>query len=76
MASGIRLQIGYSGEGGNTTLNYEYADSNVSQETVLALCSGLITNGSIFSNVPLSIRSAKLVMVQEKSFDTSSLKSS
>lgn len=57
--------------GGTKTFSYNYASPTVSNATVRALGNGLITYGSIFENVPTSIRAAKLITTTTTAFDLS-----
>lgn len=45
----------------NMTMSYNYADPEVSTASVQALCSGLVTNGSIFDKVPVAATKAEVV---------------
>ena len=51
--------------GANRDFTFNYAKSNASTANVKALANGIITNGSIFENVPVSVKTAKLVVTSE-----------
>ena len=53
--------------------NFSYLDANpsASESAVKAVGQALITNGSIFANPPLEVKSAKLVTVTEEEYDLS-----
>ena len=66
MASGTKLHLVFgTNSASKATFNYNYADREVTTATVRALMNGMITNGSIFENVPTAIESAKLVTTAE-----------
>ena len=66
MASGARLALTFRDSGGDKiTFGYNYADPEVETAAVQALMNGMITNGSIFEDVPTAIDSAKVVVTTE-----------
>ena len=72
MANVSTLVIAFSGQaGGNVKFSYKYADPETPIATVKALVNGLIANGSIFENPPVTTTSAKLVTQTEADYDLS-----
>ncbi len=72
MANVSTLVINYSGQaGGSVKFSYKYADPETPIATVKALINGLIANGSIFENPPVTTTSAKLVTQTEANYDLS-----
>ena len=70
MASGCKLVITFI----DTTsmerdFTFNYAKSSATVENIKALAQGIITNGSIFENVPVSAKIAKLVVTSETTID-------
>ena len=55
--------------GETATLSYNYAKVNASEQSVRALASGIIANGSIFAKVPTATKSAKIVTTTETPFN-------
>ena len=70
MASRLVLEF-HSGNNTTKVFAYNYADPNVAVSKLKALVNGIITNGSIFSNVPVSAKSAKVITTSETEFDLS-----
>lgn len=67
-----KLVLTFAGaNGSDTSMSYSYADPDVANSKIKALTEGIIANGSIFENVPLSAKAAKLVITSEKAFDLS-----
>ena len=58
-------------DGANVTFSYPYAKDNATTNSVKNLANGLITNGSIFANPPISIKTAKIVITSETPYDLS-----
>ena len=72
MASGVQLVLGFETEyGSNTVLTFNYAKPSVSLASVKALMNGIIANGSIFANVPATMKSAKQIIMTENVYDLS-----
>ena len=70
MASGTRLDLTFVNDNGNSvTYKYNYINSEVDSLSVKALMQGMITNGSIFENVPSVIKEATLVTIRETSIN-------
>ena len=57
--------------GEDLIFSYNYADKDTNKTSARQLVNGIITNGSIFSRVPVSAKSAKIVSTTEKLFDLS-----
>jgi hypothetical protein len=55
--------------GETTSLSYNYIKPEASTAAVKALAGGIITNGSIFANVPVLTKSVKLVTTTETEYD-------
>ena len=69
MAAGTQLKLQFDTLSGTKTWTYNYAKANASAANVRALCSAMIANGSIYTNPPLVIKSAKLVTTTEQEID-------
>lgn len=52
-------------DGATRRWNFNYADSDVTSSQVISLMDGMIANGSIFINPPISKYAAKLVITTE-----------
>lgn len=66
MAASTKIVMEFEAESGKTvTMSYGYASPSASASDVKALVTGLITNGSIFLDPPVSAKSAKLVKTTE-----------
>ena len=70
MAAGCKLVITFI----DTTSTerdfvFNYAKSSATPTQIKAVAQGLIENGSIFENVPVSAKSAKLVVTSETTID-------
>ena len=59
------------GEGKSRSFSYKYADEDVSSSDVRAAATAIITNGSIFTYVPVRMKSAKTVTTTEVEYDLS-----
>ena len=70
MAS-AKVVMTFAGTNGNVTISYGYAKTTSIANSVKALVNGLITNGSIFANPPVSAKSAKIVITSETPYDLS-----
>lgn len=73
MAAGVKLvmKFGTAEAGVNTTFSYNYANRAADEEDVKALVAGMIANGAIFENVPVTAISAKTVITTENEYDLS-----
>lgn len=69
MSSKIVLTFGTSG--GDKNFSYNYANSDTTTETVKALGTAIVTNGSIFEDVPSALKAAKVVTTTEEEYDLS-----
>ena len=70
MASGCKLVMTFvDANGTNRDFVFNYAKSSATVENIKALAQGIITNGSIFENVPVSAKSAKLLVTSETTID-------
>lgn len=64
--TGAKLALTFIGaNGSNMKLNYGYINEEVEPTDVRTLAQTIITNGSIFSNPPVSSKSAKLIVTTE-----------
>ena len=72
MANRLVLEF-YDSNRGTITMTYNHAEESEDIRTadVRALVNAIITNGSIFQSVPVSAKSAKLVMTSESEFQLS-----
>lgn len=70
MANRLVLEF-YDSNRGTITMTYNHADEDVTTANVRALVNAIITNGSIFQSVPVSVKSAKLVVSTESEFQLS-----
>ena len=67
-----KLVLTFAGSNGSTaTHNFSYADPEATVASVKALMNGIIANGSIYANVPLTVKSAKTVTTPETVYDLS-----
>ena len=72
MASEVKLVLGFETVAGKSmTLTYNYAKPSATAEQVKALMNGIITNSSIFTNVPATAKSATQVVTSENEYDLS-----
>ena len=64
-----KLVITFAGSNGsNVKFSYGYADQEVEASNVSTLVQTIITNGSIFNNPPVSVKTAKMVVTTETPF--------
>ncbi len=69
-ATATKLSIGFSiGNNKTATFNYKYAKASMTEAQAQALASGIVTNGSIFKKVPLSVKSIKLIETDTTEFN-------
>lgn len=66
-----KLVLEFEGTGKSVQFSYNYADPEVTEASVKALVNGLIANGSIFENPPLTATNAKIVTTTETDYDLS-----
>ena len=70
MSTTTKLALTFNiGNNKTSVMNYNYAKPTVTEAQVQALATGLVTNGSIFKKVPLSVKSAKLVTTETTEFN-------
>ena len=70
MAARLALQF-YDSASNVINFSYNYANQSATTANVKALMSGIVSNGSIFSRVPVSQKSAKLLITNETEYDLS-----
>ena len=72
MASGIRLVLNFeTSNGKNVIFSFNHAKPSATAAQVKALMEGIITNGSIFTNAPVTAKSATKVVTEESEYDLS-----
>lgn len=72
MASGTKIVFSFGNASGNTiNYSYNYGNDDASSASVKNAMNTMISNGSIFKRVPVSIKSAKSVITTESAFDLS-----
>ena len=57
--------------GDDVVFVFDYADRSADETDVKNFMAGVITNGSIFQNVPVTAKSAKMVTTTETAYDLS-----
>lgn len=72
MAAGSKLVLEFQNSYGKTIVHtFFYAKASVTNDQVKTLMDTIISNGSIFSDVPVTKVSAKLVTTTENNFSLS-----
>ncbi len=72
MASGVKLVLRFkTSNDKNVIFSFNYAKSSATTAQVKNLMNGIITNGSIFTNVPVTAVSATQVVTEENEYDLS-----
>ena len=72
MAAGTKLVCTFeTNNGGTTSFTFNYAKVNATLANVKTLLSAITTNGAIFSNAPVTAKSAKIVTTTETEYDLS-----
>lgn len=72
MASTYRLVMTFkNASGNNVSYSFGYVIPNVEASSVKTLMETMIANGDIYSNPPVSIKSAKIVSTSETSLSIS-----
>lgn len=72
MAAGTKMVLSfYNASGATVNYSYNYGNSEALASDIKTAMNTMITNGSIFRNVPVSIKSAKAVITSETEFDLS-----
>lgn len=74
MAEGTKLVLTFeTNEDKNMTISFNYAKPTATSSQVNTLMDAIITNNSIFENIPTVKKSAKIVTTTETVFDLSNL---
>ena len=72
MAAGTKIVFSFGNAVGNTiNYSYNYGKSDSSAASIKLAMNTMIANGSIFRNVPVTIKGAKAVVTSETEFDLS-----
>ena len=72
MAAGTTLVITFlDGYGTERNFSFRYAKANATASQIKQAAQAIITNGSIFTHVPVTAKSAKLVTATETTVDIS-----
>lgn len=72
MATVTRLAMSFTKSNGDpVTMSYNYAKPTATNAQIKALMQGIITNGSIFKNVPAYIKSAEFITTDKTAIDLS-----
>ena len=72
MATGTKIVFSFGNASGNTVnYSYNYGDDDAATSDVKNAMNAIIANGSIFRNVPTTIKGAKAVTTTESEFDLS-----
>ena len=71
VSSNSKLIITFTGSNGDAVFSFDYADTDANISDIRDLVNGIITNGSIFQNVPLAFKSAKFVTTETTTIDLS-----
>lgn len=72
MASGVKLVLGFkTSNDKNVIFSFNHAKPSATAAQVKNLMNGIITNGSIFTNVPVTAVSATKVVTEESEYDLS-----
>ena len=66
-----KLRIVFNTASGTVTHNYSYVNPGASAANVQALANGIVTNGVIYSQQPLSVKSATIITTTETSIPLS-----
>ena len=66
MTESSKLKLVFKNAGGeDVNFTFSSADKNVESSDVRALMNGMITNGTIYTNVPVAISSATMITTTE-----------
>ena len=72
MAEGTKLVLNFeTNEDKTMTISFNYAKPSAESSAVKALMNAIITNNSIYENVPTVMKSAKTVTTSENIYDLS-----
>ena len=70
MSAGTKIVFEFGDASGNSLFyTYNFGDDEASISDIKNAMNSFISNGSIFQNVPVSIKSAKVVITSESDFD-------
>lgn len=69
MASGNTLKMQFDTLSGTKTWSFKYAKAAATTANVKALGTAMISNGEIYTNPPLVLKSAKMVVTTETEYD-------
>ena len=72
MASGSKLVITFlDAEGASRSFSFSYATPSAAPARIKSAAEAIVANGSIFRHVPVSVKSAKMVVTTENEIDIS-----
>lgn len=66
-----KIVITFATDNGDKNFTYNHASTEATSTQVKTFITAMITNGSIFQNVPLSAKAAKIVTTTENEYDLS-----
>lgn len=65
MAEGTRIRFVFNTADGTTTHNINYALAEPSSANITTCANAFITNGSMFTKVPISVKEVKVITTTE-----------
>ena len=72
MAVSTKLSLNfYKADDKTMNLSYKYARQDPSNANIKALMEGIVTNGTIFKKVPVSLKSAQIITTETTEVDLS-----
>lgn len=72
MATNTKIQLNFAKENGNSmSLSFANARQDVSNANIKNLGQVILTNGAIYENVPVSLRSAQIITTETTNVDLS-----
>ena len=72
MATTTKVQLNFTKENGNSmSLSFANARQDVSNANIKTLGQAIVTNGSIYENVPVALRSAQIITTETVDVDLS-----
>lgn len=71
MATGTQLKLTFDTLSGSKTWTFKYAKPNATLANIKSLGGAMITNGDIYPEPPLVLKSAKTVTTTENEYDLS-----
>jgi len=72
MANSTKLSLTFAKDNGEAlTFTYAHAKKTASAANVKSLMEGMVANGAIFEKAPVTIKSAKIINVEETAVDLS-----